>query len=232
MTTLLNIVQKICIQIGIPDPGSVYSNTASDVQQLMRLVQQAGNELMQEHSWSILRRTRSFTGTATQEQPNDPPADFDRFVPNSRLWNVNDRRDLAGVTNNEDWLRLTIEGTGGAVDYWTLTGGKINIYPVPSVEDEFRYIYVSKNWILDADETTTKDEFEADTDTIRLPKELVILSGVWRWKQAKGLDYAEDFATFERRKEKTIGDDRGPHTVSTARQSGFPATYWPWEIGA
>lgn len=232
MATILAIIQKICVQIGIPQPTSVVTNNDAGVQQLLRLVQQGGNELMKEHSWSVLRRMRSFTGTAAQEQPNDPPSDFDRFVPNTKIWNVNDKRHLAGALSNDDWLRLTVEDTGGAIEYWTMLSGKIHIFPVPTTDDEYKYTYVSQNWIMDADGTTPKAAFTADTDTVRLPDELMILSGVWRWKDAKGLDYAEDFATYERRKEKAIGDDRGPHVVSTASGMGMPSNFWPWEIGA
>jgi hypothetical protein len=200
--------------------------------QLLRLCVAAGRELSREHSWSVLRKVRTFTGVAAVIQAGEPPTAFDRFVPQTKLWNVNTKRALDGVKNQNDWLFLTLENVGPPVQYWSMQGGVINILPAPETTDSFTYSYISKNWIRPTGETTDandKSTFTADTDEPLLSDELLILSGVWRWKQAKQLDYAEDMVTYERRKEKAIGDDRGPHEVVTAFTMGdyVASNHWP-----
>lgn len=218
MATLLSVVQDVSIQIGIPEPATVVGNSDSGVEQLLRLITRAGEELAGQHTWSVLRKVKTFTGVASQIQTGQPPAAFSRFVPNSPLLDVNNRQALTGVTDQEQWLWLTVTNLGGISKYWSMQGGVINILPVPTTSDSFTYSYVSKNWIRPAgetDDTNDKAAFTVDTDVPLLPAELLILEGVWRWKQAKALDYAEDFETCMRRGEKLIGDDRGPHSIST-----------------
>lgn len=232
MATLLSVIQDVSIQIGIPEPASVVGNADSGVEQLLRLVTRAGEELAGQHPWSVLRKVRTFTGVADQIQTGEPPAAFSRFVPNTPLIDVGNRRELTGVTSQDDWLRLTVQNITGANRYWSMQGGVINILGTPAITDSFRYSYVSKNWIRpDGESTDANDKaaFTVDTDVPLLSSELLILEGVWRWKQAKALDYAEDFETCMRRREKLIGDDRGPHSISTSRTfrtDDFP-TEWP-----
>jgi len=54
------------------------------------------------------------------------------------------------------------------------------------------------------------------SDVALLSEDLLVLDLIWRFKQNKGLDYAEDMGTFEREKEKVMARDRGPSIVSTA----------------
>ena len=116
--------------------------------------------------------------------------------------------------------------------YWTMIGGKINVLPVPAATDSFVYAYQSKNWVLDTDGSTTKALFAADTDTPRIPDELLILELVWRWKQSIGIDYGEDMATCNRMKEMMIAADRGPRmlTIATPFRNGTPDGFWPGTI--
>ena len=55
--------------------------------------------------------------------------------------------------------------------------------------------------------------------------ELVTLDIIWRFKQAKQLDYAEDMASFERMKETVISSDRAPRTIRTTHN--FRAMFRP-----
>ena len=236
MATLLELVADIANQIRIPVPATVIGNNEEATTQILRFVHQAGNELMREHSWSALRNQRTFTGIAAQEQTGEPPAAFHRFVPNTGLWNIEDRREVMGVMDNGTWLKLTIDNVAAATEYWSFQQGIINILPVTDTSSTYRYAYVSKYWVRPTGATTNatdKAAFTVDTDFPILPDELLIQSVVWRWKQAKGLDYAEDMMTFERSKEKAIGDDRGPHMVRTSSlfRSGVPDNFMPWEIG-
>ncbi len=235
MATILDIVQDITTQIGLPEPSAAVTAADSNVKTIMRLVMRAGNELATDHSWSALRNIETFPGIASQIQTGQPPAAFDRFTDNTYLWDVGMRRRVIGVLNSDEWLMVTVQAVTAVQKYWSMQQGVINILPIPAVTDSFRYEYVSKNWIRPEGETTNTNDkaaFTADTDFPIIPSELLVLSVVWRWKAAKGLDYAEDMSTFERNKESTIGSDRGPHAVSTtgAFLGRYPDNYWPGVI--
>jgi hypothetical protein len=117
-------------------------------------------------------------------------------------------------------------GAGGLDKWWTLIDGVINITPWPQTTETYRYSYVSKNWC------TGGDKFTADTDTTSLNEELLVLSLIWRWNRAKGLDYAEDMRNFEIEKERMIARDKGPRDIRTAHiYSQLPGNFWPDHIG-
>jgi hypothetical protein len=66
-----------------------------------------------------------------------------------------------------------------------------------------------------------------------MPERLLKLSAIWRWKQAKGLSYEEDMATFEREKIRQIARDRGPRMITTTlwnRDSTALDNWLPWNI--
>ena len=67
-----------------------------------------------------------------------------------------------------------------------------------------------------------KAEFTADDDSSYLSEELIIQGLRWRWKQAKGLPYAEDMETYERNVSKAIGEDGGASALSIAGIDAFP----------
>ncbi len=235
MATILDIVQDITAQIGLPEPAAAVTSPDSNVRTLMRLIVRAGNELANEFEWSALRNIRTFTGIASQIQAGEPPAAFDHFSPTTYLWDVGMRRPLVGILNSDEWLQVTVQNVTAVQKYWSMQQGVINILPIPAVTDSFRYEYVSKYWIRPEGNTTNTNDkaaFTSDTDFPIIPSELIVLATVWRWKQAKGLDYAEDMSTFERRKEKLMGDDRGPSFTSTTNAflGKWPDNYWPGVI--
>jgi hypothetical protein len=77
--------------------------------------------------------------------------------------------------------------------------------------------YLSDQWIIDTNGVTTKNIWSADTDMPRMDDQLFLLGGRWRWKQSKGLEYAEDFITYENQLQQSIATDRTPRPISTAR---------------
>ena len=56
----------------------------------------------------------------------------------------------------------------------------------------------------------------ADTDTGILDEELMTLGLKWRWKKSKGLDYAEDFSSYEIRVQKAMQNDGAKMRIDTS----------------
>jgi hypothetical protein len=226
--TCLTIVQKACDKMqGVARPTAVASSSDPGVQQLLELLNEAGKELARDHDWSSLVTARTFSGVATQAQTGEPPAAFDRFVSGGQIFDTSTKRPLVGSIDQNRFNWLTIQTIGGSDRYWTMIGGVLNITPVPAITDQFKYVYVSKNWV-----NGTADAFTADADTTLLDEELLKLALVSRWKQVKTLDYGEDMKTFEREKERLIARDKGPRTVSFSRiYDNLPDGFWPDHIG-
>ncbi len=232
--TMLSIVRDAAVHIGIPEPSAVASSTATDAMQLLRLLNAGARQLMKDHHWSKLLKIKTFNGVAAQAQTGQPPTNFQHFTPMTKLWDVSKRLPLVGAISAEKWLLLLAQNVTGADKYWTMIDGVINITPVPTVSDSFRYSYVSRYFARptgEASDTNDKAAFTVDTDESRLSEELLTLDLVWRWKKAKQLDYAEDLADFERQKEMDIAADRAAQPIATSYAFGdLSDSYWPGVI--
>lgn len=226
--TLLQIVQDACKDAGQPRPSVVVSASSETPLRMLRLLNKAGKQLIKDHHWNALLDVESFTAVATQAQTHPhPPSDFDRFTPQTSLWDVSLKRPVAGPMATSKWLQLITDTTNGMDKFWTMISGQINIYPVPTTSDSFTYAYQSKNWVADSS-SAPKSSFTADDDTPRIDDELLVLELVWRWKASIGIDYAEDLASAARYKETVIAADRGPAIINLSTpRIDLPDNMWP-----
>lgn len=226
----ITVIQNVTRVLKLPVPSAVVTSTDDSTIQLLGLLNRSGRAMVKRHAWSELTSVVTFSGAnASQVQTGYPAADWDRFT--SRLWDTSLKKYLAGPFNPADWVRLSIDTLGTHDRVWTMLAGVINILPVTATTDTFRYSQVSKYWVNGSTDGVAVVE---DTDTFYLPEELLTLDLIWRWKQAKGLDYAEDLQTFEIEMEKYIAADRGPKVINTARafrNDEVLENTWPHTLG-
>ncbi|MEM9054900.1 MAG: hypothetical protein AAGB16_06205, partial [Pseudomonadota bacterium] len=67
---------------------------------------------------------------------------------------------------------------------------------------------------------SNKAKFTADEDTFRLDDEMLRLCAIYKWRQFKGLPYAEEMADYERKKAKVILKDGGRPAFRSRRSIG------------
>lgn len=216
---------------GLPAPQSVVNSLDPNTRLLLRLAQQEGRELARRHDWQALKVDYTFASTASEQQPAFP-ADFDRLLPLGELWDRTANLRYAGPTDDTTWGRLKgMAVTVGVPGYWRLLGGRLYLLPAPPAGHTLALPYISANW-AESDSGTPKDSFTADTDRARIPERLIALGVVWRFKRAKGLDYADDMATYEREVERAAARDRGlgPLILSKPRREEVPPYTWPGTI--
>jgi len=116
---------------------------------------------------------------------------------------------VCGPLDAVEWQAMKALTQTGQRYRYRIRGGLLRVNPVPPASESWFFEYVSKNWILGADGTTYKAYFTLDTDTILLPEELVLMGLRWRWLKEKGLDYAEQFRTYEMQLKDALGRDGG-----------------------
>lgn len=230
--TCLSIIQAVTVAIGLPRPVAAIGTTDPQVATLLQLAQNSGRDLAAEWPWEKLTKRRTFPALAQEAQTGEPPSDFDRFALIQRIWDVNRKTWLVGPLNPDEWDAVTTWPVATYPAKWCMLAGVLNITPAPTTTDSYRYTYISKNWVRPTGGTgaTDTDTWLNDSDTTLLSERLLEYALIWRWKQAKGLDYAEDQATYEREREKVQARDRGPRTIITSAPPPFPDNFWPGQI--
>lgn len=230
--TLLTVVQNAMTQVGLDPPSAVYSSTAELVRQMKALVMVEGRKLLDDCDWQKLLTARTFTSAATNNQSADPPTDFLRMANGSRMWNEANDFEIPGPINADEYNELIVRAVSTLPQYWRIIGGVLYIVRSTSGQT-IRYEYITNKWILQAG-VTAATSLSADTDTFRVPENVLELGLVWRFKKAKGLEYAEDMRDYElalaAAKLQNVG---GRRIISTGKTEMRPRPgTWPGTVTA
>lgn len=205
--TLLTTIQAAAMRIGVASPTSVVGNSDTNAVALLAHAQAEGKALSRRYPWQALCTEKTFTATATETQTGAVPTDFDRFV-NGTFWNRTRKRPVQGPLGRAEWNAQKAWSASALTDAFRQRGNALIFIPTPTAGDSYAYEYVSKNWCQSSG-GTGQAAWAADTDTGLLDEELMTLGVIWRFKQARGLDYGEDFNIYEREVMQAIEKDGG-----------------------
>ena len=227
--SLLTVVQDACDRIGLPRPSVVIGSSDTQVRQLLGLAQQEGKELARRGPWQELVTETTFTATATTTQTGAIPSDFDRMLEGT-FWNRSQDRRVVGPLTPQKWQMLQTGLYSLVWDAFRIRGTEILMSPEPTAGDTLAYEYVSKNWLTDASGSTPRHAWLADDDVALLDEELITLGLVWRFKKAKGLDYSEEYRSYEQLVERKLGNNgaMGIVDLNGDRMDGGGGTYDPF----
>lgn len=196
--TLATMCQSAARQLNVGVPTAFVSNTADDTAGLLlRLASEEGFSLMRRCPWQVLQAEQTFTTVAADEQTNALPTDYDRMIPET-MFNRGTRRRVAGPLSPDQWQQAKATLVTYVNPTFRIRGDAILMSPNPPEGETIAYEYISKNFCKSAAGVTQAD-WAADSDVGRLDEGLMTLGLIWRFKQVKGLAYAEDLAMYERR---------------------------------
>jgi len=181
----------------------------------MALAIEEGVELAARYEWQALLAEATFTTLAAESQGALATiAPGCKYIVNDTIWNRDLRRPVFGPLSAQRYQQLKAMVMAGPWYQFKIIRGNINFIPNPAAGQDCYFNYISKNWVLAADNTTTKAAFTADDDTSLLDEDLMVLGLIWRWKAAKGFNYAEDFQKYERMVMDAMGRDGSKDTLN------------------
>jgi len=219
--SLLTLIQDAADLLGITRPATVVNNPDQQVRTLYALANEEGADLQSAYNWQALTAEFTFTTAAQQLQTAFIPADFDRWVNNS-FWNRTTRRNLLGPVSPQVWQALQAQPAYASVYLmWQQRQGQMYLFPAPPAGQTIAGNYISDYWAKSAG-GAGQAKFLADTDTTYLSEQLMGLGLRWRFKKTKGLDYSEDFNTYERNKAQMMARDSGTTTIAIGGKTAYP----------
>ena len=210
MRTLLQIVQAAVDELGsINRPTTVVGSQDQQVQQILALANREGKELAAREGisggWPQLRKEHTITTVASQEN-YDFPTDLQYFM-NTTSWDRSQHWPLRGPISPQEWqiLKSGVIGSTGPRRRFRIMAGQIYFDPAPEVSsDTFVIEYYSDTWCASSGGSAQR-LWASDTDVPILPDDCFILGLQWRFRRAKGLDYAEEFNAYEAQVERDLG---------------------------
>jgi hypothetical protein len=221
----LSTIQTTAAWVGVRQPTTVVNSTDVQVQQLYALCNEELEEMSKGFQWQVLTKGYSFVTTATAIQATAIPSDWSSFVPET-MWNQSMAWPIMGPLSEQDWQNIQANLPAGPIPtYYRMIENTYYLTPTPTAGQTVAYSYVSLNCVLSnlgAEQTS----YLADTDTAKISERIISLGTRWRFKAAKGLDYAEDLRTYEREKAIMQGKDRGMKNINMSYQGwGRPFPY-------
>lgn len=213
--SLLTVVQNAARQLSVPVPTTVISNTAETAVHLLRLAQEEGKALAARHPWQALISEHTFTTSAAETQSGGLPADFNGWVIPETMYNRTKRRYVFGPVAPEEWQSLKASLVSRVNPAYRIRGDALLFTPAPPASETVAFEYISKNWCKSSG-GTRQDAWAADTDTGVLNEDLMTLGLVWRFKQAKGMEFQTDGALYERRVDQASMRDGTRPRISSA----------------
>lgn len=214
--SLLTIAQAFCRRQGLPVPTTVVGSTDEITIQIQGLIEEEGNDLSERGPWQGLVNEATLTTTATANQGDMKtlcPNGF-RYILNNTIWSRTRRLPVAGPMDPQEWQQLQALFVNGPYYRYRIRQDDLYVNPNPPAGESWAWEYVSYNWITDSTGVQYRQYFQDDTDVSLLPETLLIAGLRWRWKKEKGLDYAEDFRTYEAQVADALGRDGGKRVLS------------------
>lgn len=211
--SLLNAVSDAMLLCGLPQPSNIVSNVDPTVQKFLAFAQTEAEITRSDFNWRNLNIAMTITGDGTTTM-FALPSDFERILQGQALWSQKyPSIPLQGPISSQDLLALRALPVMPVRPVWRLIGGQLEIWPALANAEIVNGEYRSTNPIVSSDGSTRKPRWTDDADYALFPEIILRLGLIWRWKQSKGLDYAEDFKTYQLEREKKAGHEAGGKIV-------------------
>ena len=197
--TLLTIIQNSCDTIGLTRPSVVVASSDQNVRTLLSLAQTEGKQLLDRFSWPATQIEKTHTSVAAELQGvMTALAPGFSYITSSTFWDRTLTQPVSGPLTPIEWQALKARTATGPYPSYRIFGGKLYAYPAPSAGNTWVFEYQSTYFCQSAG-GTNQSAWAADTDVGVLDENLMELGVVWRFKKKNGLDYSEDFRSYEQK---------------------------------
>lgn len=209
--TLLSVARDACLVIGLEQPDVLMSNTDREYLELARVARDMAYKITSDFDWQALQKVNTYTGDGTT-QAFDLPSDYRRMLRNAQMWSSRWIWAFNHIANPDEWLEMLVVPYTFINGNWIVYGGQFHFLPVMKATETIKFWYISKNIVQGAD-SSLKETFTSDDDTLRVPEKLLELGMIWKWRQNKGLPYEDDQAAYQKELQNQMDIDAGSKGV-------------------
>lgn len=223
--SVLQLAMPIC---GLPQPAQAVSSTDPNVIKFVALAQDIGDELRERFFWRNLNIGGQITGDGTTTL-FALPSDWALLSPGQQMFSsLYPTLPIYGPVTNEQLAAMKAAPSYPTRPVWRLDGGVMEIWPAIGSGEIVTFNYYSTNWVSNAAGLVRQPGFLLDSD-FSMIDEIVLRRGlIWRWKASKGLDYAEDFRSYQMSLDRAAGRQDAERIV---RMSARPLDVDGWFPG-
>lgn len=221
--SVLTTAMPIC---GLPVPAQAVSSTDPNVQKFVSLAQDLGDELRERFYWRNLNIAGQISGDGATTLFT-LPSDWGGLSPGQRFnSSVYPLLPLPGPVTNETLSALKVLPSFPTRPVWRIIGSVIEFFPALGNGEIITFNYYSTNWVSNSGATIRQPGFQLDSD-YSLIDEIVLRRGlIYRWKTSKGLDYAEDFRSYQMSLDRAAGREDAERIIAMSSNMPIDADNW------
>jgi hypothetical protein len=227
--SLLTVTQDAMLLCGLPQPTVALSNTDLTVLQFVAFAQKEADETWTDFNWRQSRIPAQLVGDGTTTL-FALPSDFERMLAGPSLWSAKYPSIPLQWISDLELLALKALPVMPVRPVCRLIGGTLEIWPALASTETVSLEYYSTNPLCSSDGLTRKPRWTSDSDFSLFPEGVLMRGVIWRWKQSKGLDYAEDFRTWSLERDKKASHDGGARVVQMTNTFTIGPNDWPGVI--
>jgi len=227
-TSILQVVQNAANRIGVNPPAALVGSTDAIAIQMLALANAeirglaSGQSVGRNYDWQALTTEVIFVTVAAESQGKmSILAPGFKFLINDTIWNRDLIRPIPGALTTQDWQLLKSSSVKGPWNMYRIHGGYLQMIPSPPAGQTCAFEYQSIYAVTDAAQANLKATYTADTDLTILDSTLVEDGLVWRWKQAKGFDFGNDFQMYQTTVINYMARDGGKPHINMGNSDSF-----------
>ena len=229
--TVIQCIRQASGELGLPLPVEVVASNEVQAQQMLALLNAAGNELVRMYEWQFLRRTATLNLIA--DKPNYPVAsDFSKLI-NQTLWEESNVYSVIGPVSPRAWAYLTNSLTLAPNFCFIIKNNEFQFSPAPGQNglpsSTITYEYIGDGWIKTYNDPLVYSSLATnDLDEIELDFWLLVKLLKLKTWEAKGLDTTALRDDFMRSFSDISGQDHGAAVLTLSRRANIlPAPIAP-----
>lgn len=224
--TLSTLVRRLASTVGFPKPADPAGSLDPAVEQMVAAVNMAGADMLNLYDWQNLCKMADLDIIADfpgqKEKGFDLPKDFATFVDQSQ-WNKSTQLPAIGPVSPQAWMQLQVRNPKVVLTFlWQVRGNQLWIQSPPANVQVFTYMYMSRGWVIDADnQDLYKNEASKNGDTILFDEYLMLLLSRAKWQTIKGFDATSALGEFKLNYEIRKGKAKGAPILSLTGTTGL-----------
>lgn len=216
----LQIMRQAALELGLTAPAEVTASLENTGQQLLALLNSAGNDLVVAYTWEELNHTHTFSSEVAVSGYTLP--DNFGYMVDQTFWNSSETEEVKGPVNPQAWQRITAGGMAlPTSEIYRIQQGAVHLFPVPSAVENYTYQFISEGWVQDWTVLTTyKSLIDNDADVPLLDANLLVKALKVKMWNAKGLDTTLLVTEFSQLFEMLTGKSKGAQVLSLSPHRG------------
>jgi hypothetical protein len=235
--TAKTIIQEFCRRTKVPVPNSIQGSADTQVVQILGLLNEMLDDFVTRKLWqqNTVEYVHTTLAAVDQGDISTLCPGFVNIVPDSFFNRTANLQVFFGL-DAEQWQSRQVVGGADGPSYWArLRGNKLIVDPEPPAGEVWAFEYRSE-YFAKTSAGVLKQYFTDDNDYLIIPERLGVLWLRWRWKAEKGLDYGEEFQSYENQLEVLSKRDNGPQRANLGRndqdvlKAGIVVPIGNWEL--